>query len=348
MKIYLFNFNKYGMKKNYVTAAFALLLLAGCSNEVKESDIIFSGEGGAKVSFSAVINDQEASNLVTRATETSWENGDRVGITCGSDQVNVEYQYSPDNSGLFNAVNGTTEDIWVLGTQTYDVSAYYPFTGTSGEEPLAVEVNTGTEVQTNKEARQQIDFLYATGTATSQQPNVQLSFHHVMSRIKLTFIPGEDVTLSDITCYLIGLKQVGTFNPVTGVAEVSADETVVAEDIIWDGDRKVGASENYTVEAILLPQTVSERVWIQAGMSGNYYEATFTNLTELRPGYSYNYTVEVNKYEDNEYTLRITEATEIVGWTTGDEAKYSPDAGLAGTDSSVTNPSWELEEEEID
>lgn len=336
------------MKKNYVTAAFALLLLAGCSNDVKESDIKFSGEAGAKVSFSAVINDQEASNLVTRATETSWESGDRVGITCGKDQMNVEYQYSPDNTGLFNAVNGKIEDIWVLGTQTYDVLAYYPFTGTSGTEPVAVEVNTGTEVQTNKETRKQIDFLYATGGATSQQPNGQLSFRHVMSRIKLTFTPGEGVTLSDITCYLIGLKQEGTFNPVTGIAAVSTAETVKPEDIIWDGDRKVGADGNYTIEAILLPQVVSEKVWIQAGMGGNYYEATFTNLTELKPGYSYNYTVEVNKYEDNEYTLKITQATEIVGWTTGDEGKYSPDAGLAGTDSSVTNPSWNLDEEEID
>lgn len=336
------------MKKNYVTAAFALLLLAGCSNDVKESDIKFSGEAGAKVSFSAVINDQEASNLATRATETSWEVGDRVGITCGKDQMNVEYQYSPDNTGLFNAVNGNTEDIWVLGTQTYNVLAYYPFTGTSGAEPVAVEVNTGTKAQTDKEARKHIDFLYATGIATSQQPNVQLSFRHVMSRIKLTFTPGEGVTLSDITCYLIGLKQEGTFNPVTGVAAVSTSETNKPEDIIWDGDRKVGADENYTVEAILLPQVVSEKVWIQAGMGGNYYEATFTNLKELKPGYSYNYTVEVNKYEDNEYTLKITQATEIVGWVTGDEDKYSPDAGLAGTDSSVTNPNWNLDEEEID
>ena len=78
MKIYLFNFNKHGMKKNYVTAAFALLLLAGCSNDVKESDIKFSGDAGAKVSFSAVINNQEVSNLATRATETSWETGDAV------------------------------------------------------------------------------------------------------------------------------------------------------------------------------------------------------------------------------------------------------------------------------
>ena len=334
------------MKKNYVMAAFSLLFLAGCSNDVKESDIKFSGEAGAKVSFSAVINDQEASNLVTRATETNWEAEDSVGITCGMEQVNIHYKYK--SNGLFAAEGGNAEEIWVLGTQTYDVLAYYPFTGTSGTEPVAVEVNTGTEVQTNKETRKQIDFLYATGVATSQQPNVQLSFRHVMSRIKLTFTPGEGVALSDIACYLIGLKQEGTFNPVTGVAAVSTDETVEPEDIIWDGDRKVGVDENYTIEAILLPQVVSEKVWIQAGMDGNYYEATFTNLTELKPGYSYNYTVEVNKYEDNEYILKITQATEIVGWITGDEGKYSPDAGLAGTDSSVTNPSWNLDEEEID
>lgn len=336
------------MKKNYVTAAFALLLLAGCSNDVKESDIKFAGESGAKVTFSAVIDNQQASDLTTRATETNWDAGDQVGITCGGDQVNVAYQYSPDGTGLFKAVNGNTEEIWVLGTQTYAVSAYYPFTGTSGVEPVAIEVNTRTAVQTDKEARKQIDFLYATGTATSQQPNVQLSFHHVMSRIKLTFTPGEGVSLSDITCYLIGLKQEGTFNPTTGVAAVSTTTNVTEEDIIWDDERKVGANENYTVEAILLPQTVNEKVWIQAGMDGNYYEATFTNLKELKPGYSYNYTIEVNKYEDNEYVLKITQATTIVDWVTGDEAKYSPDADLAGTDASITNPSWNIEEEEID
>ena len=65
----MFNFKKHGMKKNYVTTAVALLFLAGCSNDIKETDIQFTGDTGAKVSFSAVINNHEASNLVTRATE---------------------------------------------------------------------------------------------------------------------------------------------------------------------------------------------------------------------------------------------------------------------------------------
>lgn len=43
-----------------------------------------------------------------------------------------------------------------------------------------------------------------------------LAFNHVMSRIRLEFQAGEGVDLADITCYLIGLKNNGTFNPKTG------------------------------------------------------------------------------------------------------------------------------------
>ena len=38
----------HGMKKNYVMIAIILLFLAGCSTDVKESDIKFAGETGVK------------------------------------------------------------------------------------------------------------------------------------------------------------------------------------------------------------------------------------------------------------------------------------------------------------
>ena len=53
----------HGMKKNYVMIAIILLFLAGCSTDVKESDIKFAGETGVKVSFSAVINNSTGSTL---------------------------------------------------------------------------------------------------------------------------------------------------------------------------------------------------------------------------------------------------------------------------------------------
>lgn len=332
------------MKMNYVTAAFTLFLLAGCSNDVKESDIKFSGESGAKVSFSAVINNQEASELVTRATETDWEMGDRVGITCGTNQANIEYEYTGGEKSLFTAKSGFAEEIWVLGSQEYNVIAYYPFTGTSGEEPLAIEVSTNSENQATAKKREQIDFLYAAGKATAETPNVRLAFNHVMSRIRLTFTAGENVSLSDITCYLINLRTNGTFNPNTGVTTVTEKPATPDDDIVWT---KVGATDNYTVQAILLPQTVGQEAYIQAGMNGYYYEVRFPNLKELKPGVSYNYTIQANEYKDNPFVLTITEETQIIGWQNQDGGTIESDPGLAGTDAETTNPEWDMTEEEV-
>lgn len=332
------------MKKNYVMAAFAMLILAGCGNEIKESDIKFAQESGAKVSFSAVINDQEANDLLTRATETNWEIGDTVGITCGTSQINVKYEYTGGGNSLFAAKAGYTEDIWVLGTQEYDVTAYYPFIGTSGEEPSAIAVSTDSENQSTAKKREQIDFLFAAGKATATQPNVRLAFNHIMSRIKLTFVAGENVTLSDITCYLINLKTNGTFNPNTGVITVSEAPVTPDDDMIWSG---VGAADNYTIQAILLPQEVSSEVYIQAGMNGYYYEVHFPNLTELKPGVSYNYTIQANEYKDNPFVLTITEETQIIGWQNEDGGTIESDPSVAGTEAETTNPTWDIKEEEI-
>ena len=99
--------------------------------------------------------------------------GDLVGITCGSRQVNIEYEYTGGENSLFWAKVDMQRIFGFLGTQEYDVTAYYPFTGTSGEEPIAVEVSTNSENQATAAAREQIDFLYAAGKATAETPNVK-------------------------------------------------------------------------------------------------------------------------------------------------------------------------------
>lgn len=128
--------------------------------------------------------------------------------------MNIHYKYK--GNGLFAAKGGNAEEIWVLGSGEYDVVAYAPFSGTSGEEQPVLEVTTASDNQATAEERAKIDFLFAKGKATSQTPNVTLAFNHVMSRIRLEFQAGEGVDLADITCYLIGLKNNGTFNPKQG------------------------------------------------------------------------------------------------------------------------------------
>ncbi len=343
-KKYLFNFKKHGMKKNYVMAALVLSLLAGCSTDVKESDIKFAGEAGVKVSFNAVINSQTGTPLTpTRATDTEWEIGDSIGISCGGNQQNIHYKYIGDANNMFAAKGGVGEEIWVLGTQEYDVIAYCPFMGTSGVTEGIVSVLTDTENQATAEKRKYLDFLYATATASAAQPNVQLVFNHKMSRIKIKFEAGDGVSLSDIDCYLIGLKQEGTFNASTGATTVS--ESATTEDIYWGN---VGEVNNHTMEAILLPQTVSSKVSIQARMGGRLYEVQFPNLTKLDTGVSYNYTIKASMSVDQkDYVFTITkEGTQINDWATEEEEikseSTSPDTGAT-----TENPDWTVEEEDI-
>ena len=150
--------------------------------------------------------------------------------------------------------------------------------------------------------------------------------------------------LADITSYLIGLKNNGTFNPKTGETTVSEDPVTDKDDIYWD---KIGEQDNYTVQAILLPQKVQGKVTIQARMNGYLYEAEFANLTELKSGFSYNYIIKTNKYEDNNYVLTITEQTQIIGWEDENHDPITSDPSIAETGTEITNPSWNITEETV-
>ena len=71
------------------------------------------------------------------------------------------------------------------------------------------------------------------------------------------------------------------------------------------------------------------------------------DLKELKPGVSYNYTIQANEYKDNPFVLTITEETQIVGWQNEDGGTIESDPSVAGTDAETTNPSWNITEEEI-
>lgn len=331
------------MKKLFTTIHLVLLLFIGlgCSTEINESDYEFSGDSGVKVTFSAVINNQNNTPL-GRATGTSWDVGDIIGITCGDKQMNVSYEYTGESENYFKSVD-KTQEIWLMGTDEYEVSAYYPYIGADGTAPAAINVETKSENQITEIEREKIDFLYASSIANRENPNVELPFNHVMSRIVLTF-KGDGIDLSNIDCYITGLKLEGSFNPNTG--ETSLNEESAIESV----NQVLTEKNNYTMTALFLPQSLSPKgLLIEAGMNGVYYkvELAASDLPELKSGYSYNYTILAQEYSDNPIKLTITD-TQITPWVNHDGGSITPDPNLAGTDAGVNPSDWgNIENEDI-
>lgn len=321
--------------------ALAILLL-GCSKDIKESDYLFSGDTGSKVTFSAVIDNQENANL--RATATSWEVGDIIGITCNGKQINVPYEFTDGEGNYFKSVD-RTQEIWLMGTEQYDISAYYPHMGDSGTTPEKVAIATTSENQVTEEKRSEIDFLFSSAVADRENPNVQLAFQHVMSRIVLTFKEGEEIeSLDNIDCYITGAKLHGVFDPATGAVSVNEDAAV-------ESINQILTKENgHTMVAIVLPQDLTNSgLLIEAGMNGVYYrvDIPYADLAQLKAGYSYNYTIVADKYNDNPIKLTITE-TEITPWTNQDGGSFNPDPSMAGTEGDITTGGWgDIENEDI-
>lgn len=64
------------MKNISSMAALAALLLVSCG---QDTDVKFAGDEGAKVTFSASINEQNSQD-VSRVTGVTWDDGDEVSI----------------------------------------------------------------------------------------------------------------------------------------------------------------------------------------------------------------------------------------------------------------------------
>ncbi|MDE6002485.1 MAG: fimbrillin family protein [Prevotella sp.] len=190
------------MKKIFLLAA-AVMALAACNNADNDVD----GPVAAKVT--ATIGQ----SALTRASETLWANGDKIGITMGDRYTNVPYTTA--GNGVF------TGDTMYFKNKTEPVTltAYYPFAGTKGTAPGLIEASTIADNQTT-DKQPGFDFLYARKeNVTGSEPNVNFTFSHRMSKLTLIFKNGNNGTdVGKLTSYQIdGLVLDGTFDTTTGV-----------------------------------------------------------------------------------------------------------------------------------
>ena len=255
------------MKQNkfYLLAAATALLLSACNNEevpgTQESDL-------ARVSASI-------GSMATRAYDTTWENGDAIGII-GGGYTDIRYVH---HNGLW-AVEDASGPILFQTPDDVDFTAYYP----QGAETTDVTIGANT-------AQRKIDFLYGTGTGGVRTDGVvDFSFSHRMSRLVLNFIAGPGVDLADLSGYtLSGLSMTGSFDTATGTAYA----TGAASDLTMDATGITSSS------LILFPQEGYEAT-LKVALGGQTFTATLNLpmadvMNGLESGYSYSYNVTIKK-----------------------------------------------------
>lgn len=255
------------MKRNkfYLLAAATALFLSACNNEevpgTQESDL---------ARFTGSIE-----GVKTRAYDTTWENGDAIGII-GGGYTDIRYVH---HNGLW-AVEDASGPILFQTPDDVDFTAYYP----QGAETTDVTIGANT-------AQRKIDFLYGTGTGGVRTDGVvDFSFSHRMSRLVLNFIAGPGVDLADLSGYTLSdLSMTGSFDTATGTAYA----TGAASDLTMDATGITSSS------LILFPQEGYEAT-LKVALGGQTFTATLNLpmadvMNGLESGYSYSYNVTIKK-----------------------------------------------------
>lgn len=268
------------MRKVYFFAAVALAL-AACDNDDKYAD---------NEPVAAQITANIGNSVSSRAAETAWATGDKIGITThrGSESKYVNMKYTTENgNGMFTGTPIYFQDAQAEVTFT----AYYPFTGSEGAAPDIVENNTRVEQQT-PDKQPKFDYLWASRVGKKGQPNINFEFAHKMSKITMTFQNGEDTDVRKIESYSFdGLVLEGTFNPATGEAKA---KEMGSETLTLNVNNVTSGTARPSI--IVYPQATRGNVVLRIVKNSQTYKCNLAFAGgELKPGTDYQYTIKLNK-----------------------------------------------------
>lgn len=282
-------------KRFFLVSAVALLLMAACNDDkYGGSDV-----EGSLLIVSAGIDEVKTTRVSEAGTE--WEVGDSIGVSDSSTNLNIAYAATA-TTGTFTSDTG----IYILGGDEVTYTAYYPFSGTEGttvgDIDFSVLDSNGDYDATG------LDFMYATGTATRSNPQVDFSFQHMMSRLRLTIT--DSASNGTAITYVLGNVVVdGTFNTESGV--VTPGSTT--------GSITVDATLGTASYVMLPPVASASTIQITIYVGNSVYVGTFAPA--LAASTEYQYTIELGDTEEGKTVTVSSES--ITGWTGEDGGSIS-------------------------
>lgn len=295
------------MKNNILFGIIVALTGAGivsCSQDTPESGQTVP-EGMMRMTFNF-------SHPSTRATETAFESGDKVGLFVSRSDAALEIAGNVVNNELLtfngNSWNAARPLYWDNGN--YNAVGYYPYMSdipSISDLPFSVALDQSkARTQTELSGYEASDFLYASanGIIASNNP-VDMTFSHILSKITIRLIKGEDFEgdmpeKADV--YLHNTVTEATIDLAAGIATKAPKGT--------NHSIKTSAAGNYSYTAIVVPQRLDNRVpLIEVIMNGvSYlYESKFI----FKAGVHHVVNLVVDK---NPEQLKIEIGGEIADW----------------------------------
>lgn len=245
-------------------------------------------------------------SAVTKATDSSFENGDKIGLYVveAPAPLQVSGNYVNNLKATFNGTNWTGDASlkWPNTTATCDLYAYYPYM-----EPTSITATPYAILEDQSAGYGSCDFLWGkvAGQAYTTEA-IPLTFSHKLSKITLRLVKGEGY-IGDLPTtavfYVHSTVPAATVNLTTG--SVTKDPYASAKTITC---HKVSDD---TYEAVVIPQRISSRSPLfEMVANGVSYlvEGTFN----FKPGINHSFNVTLNTSTES---IRIEIGGEIEDWS---------------------------------
>ena len=293
------------MRKILLLMAATAIIVGGCNKPTPEPE-----PGPEPEPLPELIPIKLSTDISTKATDSSYENGDKIGVYVVNN-INGEAGNLADSGNHLDntkfTFNGTEwkadkEVYWADQTTPADFYCYYPYTASVSDiTALTFSVKENQSAIADYKASELL-WGKTTGAQPSEEP-VKITTKHALSNLIIYVTPGngyteETLAAEGITVTVTGVKTTATLNLATGAVSAGGDLKNI-----------VPHKENGYWRALVVPQDIIGTEIIKVTVGNNEYSLIQT------------VTFESNK--QHKCTLKINRIGEgvnisIGGWESAD------------------------------
>jgi len=247
----------------------------------------------------------------TRATATAFEEGDKIGLYVADAATPLEIGGNLVNNEQLTLTAGkwTARRTLYWDEGTYNAYACYPYMAVESIEDQPVSVATDQSIAATAgkmSAYEASDLLYArTAGVTASTSPVPLTFRHIMSKLTIRLVKGEDFEgdmPTDAQVFVHNTVPTATVDISAGVVTRSAKGARQTVRACQESD--------FTFGAIIVPQRLDNRVpFVEVIMKGVSY--LFESKFLFKSGVNHLVNLVI---DDNPENVKIDIGGEIENW----------------------------------